>query len=806
MPLRNCALMAHRLPLASRMETRNKNAVLGAAPPRSTRHLHRNRIRDLSLLALALFETTALVACAGTVGRDGPSPATPPSSITMSIQPASASLFLGQAQQFQAAIGGTSNASVNWEVNGVAGGNSTLGTISSSGLYTAPAILPANPAVTIAAVSAADSTDSASASVALQDDIVVGVSPASASVPAGGTQVFTAAVAASGSPATSVTWTVNGIAGGSSVVGTITANGGDSATYTAPVAPPSPTTVTITATSVADSAKSGTANVSITCANLISPATTSVSLGQTQTFAASLCVVAGAAITWDVDGIAGGNASLGTIALDPSSGQTNSAIYTAPADLPSADPITIHVTAGAASAAATVTLTSGVSVVISPASVTVSVGQRATFASNVTNSPDTSATWSVNGVPNGSPTVGEICIVGSSPCVSPNGAVSGSIDYVAPVVAPIVNPVTITATSKADPSRTGSASAFIAAQTSPVSVSISPAYAFVVPSSAQPSTLQFFAVVSGTTAGAVAWSVQSAVGGQGCGGAACGSIDASGLYAAPSGAPSPNAIAVIATSLADPTKSATATVSITSGPTITALLPSSVMAGAVQSFPFEVKGVNFVAGGGSGGSGSTILLNGEPRSTTCASAGACTTAINPSDVQSAATITVQIRNPGSPGALSNLVPFVIVPFDVSSGIISLAESQPAASDQNIVVVEPTTAAASSPINVDFVGFLSAGNCGAQGSPLTITRPSSGSTAVSLCVHGNGLDPAFTYTFSGPAGGADIGVVASAVAGIFPNTIELDLTISNVTLPGVRSLFVTTLNNDRAVATGMLEVK
>ena len=37
-------------------------------------------------------------------------------------------------------------------------------------------------------------------------------------------------------------------------------------------------------------------------------------------------------------------------------------------------------------------------------------------------------------------------------------------------------------------------------------------------------------------------------------------------------------------------------------------------------------------------------------------------------------------------------------------------------------------------------------------------------------------------------------------------IELYLQISNTTLPGVRSLFITTLNNDRAVATGMLEVK
>jgi hypothetical protein len=50
------------------------------------------------------------------------------------------------------------------------------------------------------------------------------------------------------------------------------------------------------------------------------------------------------------------------------------------------------------------------------------------------------------------------------------------------------------------------------------------------------------------------------------------------------------------------------------------------------------------------------------------------------------------------------------------------------------------------------------------------------------------------------------VTASAITGLFPNTIELDLQLSSTTLPGVRTLFIITLNNDRVVATGMLEVK
>jgi hypothetical protein len=179
-------------------------------------------------------------------------------------------------------------------------------------------------------------------------------------------------------------------------------------------------------------------------------------------------------------------------------------------------------------------------------------------------------------------------------------------------------------------------------------------------------------------------------------------------------------------------------------------------------------------------------------------------------VAAAGALILQIQNPGNPPVLSNPVPLVIVPFDVSVGVVSLTAGQPASSGSNIVVVEPTTAAASSPINVDFIGFLTGGNnCGVQGSPLTITPPSSGSAVTSICVHGTGLDPTFAYTFSGPStspNSSDIGITASAITGLFPNMIELDLQMSSATLPGVRTLFITTPNSDRAVATGMLEVK
>jgi hypothetical protein len=642
-------------------------------------------------------------------------------------------------------------------------------------------------------------------------NIVVRVSPAAPSVPIGGAQVFTASVTGTNGASTDVTWSVNNTPGGNSTVGTLVSTGTSTALYTAPAAVPSPAAVTVTATSTVDTSASGSANVTITCTatNAISPASANVALSQPQSFAASFCLAADASITWDVNGIAGGNLSVGTI----SATGTETATYTAPATLPATNPVTIHatassVTSGATTESATATITSNVVVVVSPPTATVATGQRMAFTASVANTSDTTVTWSVNGIANGNASVGQICVSGTNPCAAPAGPASGSIDYLAPSAVPSPNTVSLVATSRADPSRTGMSAITISEASGTVGVTISPTYAFVPASGGSASTRQFFASVTGTGNTSVTWSVRSAVSGQGCSGSACGSISTSGLYSAPSIAPSPNAISVVATSSADPTKFASATVAVTSGPTIEALLPSSAMAGAVESFPLSVQGTHFVAGGGS--SASTILINGAARTTTCATTSTCTTVLNPSDVAAAGTLTVQIQNPGNSPALSNLVPFVVVPFDVSVGTITLTPGQPAATGNDIVVVEPTTAASSSPINVDFIGLLTGGNnCGVQGSPLTVTRPSSGTATVSICVHGTGLDPTFTYTFGGPGSppnASDIGIVASAITGLFPNMIELDLQLSSTTVPGVRTLFITTLNNDRAVATGMLEVK
>jgi parallel beta-helix repeat protein len=95
------------------------------------------------------------------------SAATSTTQVAVSVTPTTAALTPGLKQQFVASVSGTSNTGVTWLVNGVQGGNSTTGTISTSGLYTAPSSVASSISVTVTAISVADTTKSTSASVSI---------------------------------------------------------------------------------------------------------------------------------------------------------------------------------------------------------------------------------------------------------------------------------------------------------------------------------------------------------------------------------------------------------------------------------------------------------------------------------------------------------------------------------------------------------------------------------------------------------------------------------------------------------------
>src|SRR2546421_10975098 len=58
--------------------------------------------------------------------------------VTVTIVPRRAPVTLKQKQQFKATVSGTTNIGVTWLVDGTVGGSSTVGTISTSGLYAPP--------------------------------------------------------------------------------------------------------------------------------------------------------------------------------------------------------------------------------------------------------------------------------------------------------------------------------------------------------------------------------------------------------------------------------------------------------------------------------------------------------------------------------------------------------------------------------------------------------------------------------------------------------------------------------------------
>jgi hypothetical protein len=86
-------------------------------------------------------------------------------SVTVTLSANSATVPTGASQLFTATVQGTSNTAVNWSVNGVAGGNATIGTITPQGVYTGPGAVPNPSVVSVTATSQDDPFDSASANV-----------------------------------------------------------------------------------------------------------------------------------------------------------------------------------------------------------------------------------------------------------------------------------------------------------------------------------------------------------------------------------------------------------------------------------------------------------------------------------------------------------------------------------------------------------------------------------------------------------------------------------------------------------------
>ena len=727
----------------------------------------------------------------------------PPPPVTVTVTSTASTVLLGNQLTFTATVANATDTSVNWSVNSVAGGNAIVGTITAAGVYMAPADLPSPTLVQVTATSHADSTKSGSASVTIASDITVSLTPSAASVELGAMQAFQATLTSGGHPDTTVRWSLSGAACPISC-GAVDASGH----YTAPGILPSPASVTLTAQSVADPSSQTSIAITITSSfslQLSGPG--GVPAGTTATLLATLTPVANSnpntTLVWSLTGAGCSGSSCGTLTVLTTQSLggnviSTSATYTAPAAAPSPNTVTVTVTPQAdpsKRAQLTVAVQPGVNVSVSPATATLAGGHRVTLTAQVNGTSNAGLIWNVNGITGGNTTLGQICVVASNPCQIVTSTAASQVEYLAPGAIPSPNPVSATAVSVADSTKSASTQITVINH---VVVSVQPSNVTL-----KPLTVQGFAAsVLGTNNQNVVWQVQ----GSACATAGvCGTVDANGVYTAPSAPPVPNVIQVVAISSDDTSQSGSANLTISGGANISALRPSSVYAGAAQGFTLRAEGSSFLPS--SPGPGSTLLIAGTARATNCVSALECTAPVVPADVAVAGTVSVQLQNPD--GTKSGVVALVVATPNRSDDVIALSSTAPSATTRDIVVIDPTTAGISTPgndldLNVSALGaFSTAGNsCTLGGNPIPLQRPSSGTTTADVCVFSqSGFDTSMTYTVSGPG---DITVLSKQPAGL--GIIHLTLQVPAGAALGARTLFVQNTNLDKTAASGVMEVR
>lgn len=452
--------------------------------------------------------------------------------------------------------------------------------------------------------------------------ISVSVDPSNVSVTAATTQTFKATVTNDAHHA-GVTWTLEGPGCSGSSCGVLSATisaSGDSVSYSAPATVPTPPTVTVTAASMTDHTRFASATIDITAPPIsvsVTPAVISVPVNGQQGFTATvLNDLQNAGVIWTLTGSGCSDAACGTLSVSHSASGT-AITYTAPAIWPTPPSVIItatSVTDHARLASASVTITSLVVVSVTPNAAQVELNATQQLAATLANDPsDAGVTWTVS--------------CSRVPCGALSTARSASgaaITYTAPGTVPNPNTVIVTATSVSDARKSAVATITV---TSSVAVTVAPTLAGVDVNAAR----QFAATLANDPSNlGVMWTVT----GSGCSGTACGTFSAtssaSGVsvtYTAPTTAPSPATVTVTATSVTDYTKSASATVIITTpGVVAVAVTPSvaDVNLNAPQQFTATVfndasnSGVTWsVTGAGCSGSAcgtlsATSSANGVP--------------------------------------------------------------------------------------------------------------------------------------------------------------------------------------------------
>jgi PKD repeat protein len=213
----------------------------------------------------------------------------------------------------------------------------------------------------------------------------------------------------------------------------------------------------------------------------------------------------------------------------------------------------LHLTSTASDTVTVQSAPQPISVSVSPTSAIVSSGGTLQFAATLTNTTNQAVTWTATA-----------------------GAISGAGLFTAPVVS-INTTITVTATSVADPSNAASAMVTVQPSAPVISVAVSPTLTSV----SSGGTRQFTATVANTTNQAVTWA------------ATAGAISSAGLLTAPVVSTN-TTITVIATSVADPSKKGSATVTVQAPGipiSVQTVQHSSGFTGSANSVAVTLKGI-----------------------------------------------------------------------------------------------------------------------------------------------------------------------------------------------------------------------
>ena len=582
------------------------------------------RAKLVLLISAAWLAAGCANAVVGGSGSTGPTP------FSLSVSPATAAIQGDTTQQFAATTSDGSNPALTWTVNGITGGNSAVGTISSTGLFSAPEFPPSPNTITVAAVETNNSKRSGSSSVTLQNPTPVISTVTPMAIPVGvfsltitGAHFAQGATVNFGSGTLTTSW-ISSTQLAASGTATLSEVGNVSITVSNPIPG---TAISGAVTAAIQGTKLGVS---------LAPAPASVRAGSIQQFTATVVSSSNAGVSWSVNGIPGGTAALGTI--------VGNGLYTAPPTIPSPNTITVTATSladNSQSGSSAVTI-------LNPLPVETSVSPNAF-------------------------TVGPISIT-----VDGTGFVNGSVVYfgMTALTTTFVSPTQLTAIGTALASQAGSvpvtvknpdpgssASGALTAQvTVPnpnISVSVSPSSQTLRAGMTQ----TFTANVKGTTNTTVTWAVNGFIGGD----TELGTIDTSGNYQTPDNLPSPNPVSVSAISSADPTKIGNSSVSIQNPlPVLTSASPSSI---GIGPFQVSLNGSGFV-------NTSTVSFGGVPVTVYYASPTLITVVGN---VTTSGPITVTVGNPNPGAGTSGSVSVIVTgnganPVSATSAVRFLEQS------------------------------------------------------------------------------------------------------------------------------------